>query len=87
MTKELINVKLGESDDPSELFEEIYRMKNVYETKTNVVADSVLILFVLSAAPAKYHAIITSKMRDKEEKLTLDDLEDAMNAQWRLTPE
>gem|GEM_PF-6951265 len=87
MTKELINVKLAESDDPSELFEEMYRIKNMYETKTNVVADSVLIPFVLSAAPAKYHAIITSEMRDKEENLTLDDLEDAMNDQWRLTPE
>ena len=71
MTKELINVKLAESDDPSELFEEMYRIKNMYETKTNVVADSVLIPFVLSAAPAKYHAIITSEMRDKEENLTL----------------
>jgi len=87
MTKKLINVKLGEIDDPSELFEEMYRIKNVHETKTNVVADSVLIPFVLSAAPAKYHAIITSEMRDKEEKLTLDDLEDAMNDQWRLTLE
>jgi len=43
--------------------------------------------FVLSAAPEKYHAIITSEMRDKAERLTLDDLEDAMNDQWRLTPE
>jgi len=67
MTKELINVKLGESDDLSELFEEIYRIKNVYETKTNVVTDSVLIPFVLSATPAKYHAIITIEMRDKAE--------------------
>jgi len=47
MTKELINVKLGESDDSSELFEEIYRIKNVYETKTNVVAESVLIPFLI----------------------------------------
>jgi len=80
MTKELINVKLSESDDPSELFEELYCIKNVYETKTNVVADKVLIPFVLSAAPTTYHAIITSE-------ITLDDLEDAMNDQWRLTPE
>jgi len=41
MTKKLINVTLGESDDPSKLFEKIYRIKNVYETKTNVTADSV----------------------------------------------
>ena len=46
-----------------------------------------LIPFVLSAAPAKYHAIITSEMRDKAEKLTLDYRKDAMNDQWRLTPE
>jgi len=57
MKKEL---KLGESEDPSELFEEIYRIKNVYETKTNVVAESILIPFVLSAASTKYY-----EMRDK----------------------
>ena len=87
MMKELINVKLNNEDDPGELFEELYRIKNVYETKSNVVEDDDLIPYVLSAAPAKYHAIITSEMRDKGSNLTLDDLEEAMNDQWRLTPE
>ena len=87
MTKELINVKLDAKTDPGELFEDLYRIKNIYETETNVVEDSTLIPYVLSAVPEKYHAIITSEMRDKGNALTLDDLEDAMNDQWRLTPE
>ena len=87
MTKELINVKLDAKTDPGELFEDLYRIKNIYETETNVVEDSTLISYILSAVPEKYHAIITSEMRDKGNVLTLDDLEDAMNDQWRLTPE
>ena len=52
-----------------------------------MVEDNTLIPYVLSVAPEKHHAVITSEMRDKGNNLTSDDLEDAMNDQWRLTPE
>ena len=52
-----------------------------------MVEDNTLIPYVLSAAPEKHHAVITSEMRDKGNNLTLDDLEEAMYDQWHLTPE
>ena len=87
MTAELVKVKLDEKNDPAELFEQIYKIKNMYASPSNKVDDEKLIPYVLAGAPNKYHSIITNEVRTKGSALTLDDLEDVMNDQWRLTPE
>ena len=63
MTAELVKVKIGETKDPAELFEELYKIKNMYSTASNKVNDETLIPYMLAGAPNKYHGIITSKMR------------------------
>ena len=42
-----------------------------------------MIAVILDAAPEEYHAVLTLEQRLRGDKLTLNDLETAMNQFWR----
>ena len=62
MTVELGKVKLSDKSNPEVLFEELYRIKNMYTSASNKVKDEQLIPYVLTGSPSRYHSGANRKL-------------------------
>ncbi|CAJ1934665.1 unnamed protein product [Cylindrotheca closterium] len=82
MRREMDRVNMKKDDDPNRLFEQISQIENKYVTQKLSLED--LLAIVLDAAPIEYGATITAETRNKGNALTLEDIREAMHAQWRI---
>jgi hypothetical protein len=82
--RQMLNrVSMKRNDDPAVLFESLSKIENKYNTATRKLDEEDLIAVVLDKAPREYQAVLTSEQRFKGDKLTLADLNSAMNQHWR----
>ena len=81
----LNNVRMKKNDDPSVLFEKIYKIQNRYNTASRKLDDEDLIATVIVAAPMEYQSLLIAEQRRLGDKLTLNDLEEAMRLYYRYT--
>jgi len=83
--KKLFNVSKREGDDdPTYLFDEVRRIEARYNTATSKMSDELLLAAVVIQADSMYDDVIASEQRNKGDKLTLDDLEEAMTTLYRV---
>jgi hypothetical protein len=78
-------VSMKKDDDPSSLFEQICGMDNRFQRSAIHMTDEEKIATIIMAAPKEYVTLLTSKQRQKGANLKLEDLQEAMLAQWRQT--
>ena len=52
---------MGQNEDPKKLFEKIKAVETRFNTKTKKISEAEKIAVVLSQAPLKYQAILTSE--------------------------
>ena len=77
----LNKVSMKSTDEPDKLFEQLGEIQN-YDTNGNV-DEADLMAVVFTVAPAKYQSVLSSLQLEKKDKLTLEDLEEAMDQVWR----
>jgi len=65
------------------LFEQVSSIENQYNAPGVKIDEGDLIAVILDAAPEEHHAVLTLEQRLRGDKLTLNDLETAMNQFWR----
>ncbi|CAJ1954020.1 unnamed protein product [Cylindrotheca closterium] len=82
MRYEMDRVNMKKDDDPNRLCEQISQIENKYVTQKLSLED--LLAIVSDAAPIEYGATITAEKRNKGNALTLEDIREAMHAQWRI---
>ena len=70
-------------EHPSTLFDQLALVKTAYETATRTLDEEDQIAVILEKAPTEYKAVLTSEQRHKGSRLTLEDLESAMNDHHR----
>ena len=80
----LNRVKMGKTDDPIELFEQIASIKNAFQTNKQTVDEEDLLATVLEKAPEEYASILATEKRMKGANLTLENLEAAMDTEYRI---
>ena len=77
----LNKVSMKSTNEPNKLFEQLGKIQN-YDTNGN--ANEVdLMAVVFTVAPGKYQNLLLSLKLEKKDKLTLEDLEEAMDQVWR----
>ena len=76
----LNQISMSRKEDPVTLFEQISKIENQFSTTINK-ADAIAI--VMDAAPDEYQAILNTEQRAKGDDITLQDLADTMDQQWR----
>jgi hypothetical protein len=69
------------------LFNQIAAVENAYNSSGQNIDQEELIAVVFDRAPKDYKAVLTAEQRLKGNVLTLNDLEDAMNAYFRTFDE
>ena len=76
---------MSKTDDPSELFEQIASIKNAFQTNnTQTVDEEDLLATVSEKAPEEYASILATEERSKGANLTLENLEAAMDTEYRI---
>lgn len=76
----LNNVTIKGNYEPDKLFEQLSEIQN-YDTNGTVdKADLMAVIFMVM--PNKYQSMLTSFQLEKKDKLTLEELEGAMNQVW-----
>ena len=83
MRQALNGVTMKKEDNPANLFEELSKIKNQYDTVSVKVTEEELIATVLEKAPREYSTVLTCEQRMKGAGLALTDLAEAMNQLWR----
>ena len=83
LAEELGELKMGNKEHPSVLFERISEIKNKYRFAGTQVDESDLIAKVLKIVPKDYKSIAMAERRHKGAKFDLDSLEDCMTDYWR----
>ena len=71
---------MSHKEDPVTLFEQLSKIENQFSTAVNK-ADAIAI--VMDAAPDEYQAILNTEQRAKGDEITLQDLAETMDQQWR----
>ena len=85
LRRRLDRVEMSKTDDPSELFEQIASIKNAFQTNnTQTVDEEDLLATVLEKAPEEYASILATEERSKGANLTLENLEAAMDTEYRI---
>ena len=85
LRQRLNRVEMSKTDDPSELFEQISSIKNAFQTNnTQTVDEEDLLATVLEKAPEEYASILATEKRSKGANLTLENLEAAMDTEYRI---
>jgi hypothetical protein len=79
----LNDVSMKKNEDPAILFEQLAEIEVAYAGNTIKITEHDCIGVVFATASEKYHSVLTSEQRTKGDKLTMNDLEDAMNQFWR----
>ena len=77
----LNKVLMKSGEEPDKLFEQLREIQNYDMNGTVDEADLMAVVFTV--APAKYQSVLTSLQLEKKDKLTLEDLEEAMNQVWQ----
>jgi Tfp pilus assembly PilM family ATPase len=85
MRQAMSAVSMKKDDDPSSLFEQISGIDNRFQQPNLKMPDEEKIAVILMATPKEYVTLLTSEQRQKGASVTLDDLQEAMLAQWRQT--
>ena len=75
---------MGKTDDPSKLFEKIASIKNAFQTNKQTVDEEDLLATVLKKASEEYASILATEERTKGANLTLENLEAAMDTEYRI---
>ena len=83
LAEELGELKMGNKEHPSVLFERISKIENKYRFAGIQVDESDLIAKVLKIVPKDYKSIVMAERRHKGAKFDLDSLEDCMTDYWR----
>jgi hypothetical protein len=83
LRQKLNKVSMKKNQDPATLFEQISSIENQYNAPGVKIDEGDMIAVVLDAASAEYQAVLTAEQRLRGDKLTLNDLETAMNQHWR----
>mmetsp|Transcript_18815 Transcript_18815/g.23344 ORF Transcript_18815/g.23344 Transcript_18815/m.23344 type:complete len:1201 (+) Transcript_18815:436-4038(+) len=81
----LNEVSMKKDEDPCTLFEQISAIENKFNTKNRKIEEEELIAVVMAAAPEQYASALTSEIRRQGSNLSLSDLEEVMDEQWRQT--
>ena len=76
----LNQISMSRKEDPVTLFEQLSKIENQFSTTINK-ADAIAI--VMDAAPDEYQAILNTEQRAKGDEITLQDLAETMDQQWR----
>ena len=76
----LNQISMSHKEDPVTLFEQLSKIENQFSTTINK-ADAIAI--VMDAAPDEYQAILNTEQRAKGDEITLQDLAETMDQQWR----
>ena len=76
----LNQISMSRKEDPVTLFEQLSKIENQFSTTINK-ADAIAI--VMDAAPDEYQAILNTEQRAKGDDITLQDLAETMDQQWR----
>jgi hypothetical protein len=84
LRNKLNNLSMADGDDPKVLFEEISTIENRYNIGTNRVDEADLIALVMQKAPKMYKSVIAAQELRLGNRLTLTDLESAMDKLYRV---
>ena len=76
----LNQISMTKKEDPSTLFEQLSKIENQFNT---AIGKEDAIAIILDAAPAEYQSVLNAEQRAKGSNITLQDLADAMDQQWR----
>ena len=74
----LSSVSMGKDSDPAKLFNKLAKIKTAYNSATNIVQESELVMTVVRVAPAKYSETIKKVMKAKGNSLTVKDMKKEM---------
>lgn len=85
MRKRLNGVKLSSGENPKKMFEQLAAIQNAYSNSERNIGDDELVAVVLGQAPKAYTTVLATEERIRGDNLTLKDLEQAMNVQWRIS--
>ena len=77
----ILNKVLMKNDDSNKLFEQLGEIQN-YNTNENV-GKANLMAVVFMVTPARYQSVLFSLQLEKKDKLTLEDLKEAMDQVWQ----
>ena len=84
-TRKMNAVQLNKGADPANLFEQIKSVENQFSDLPQKLTENDKIAVVLEKAAEEYGVILSNTAREKGNHLAMDDLEDAMKIQWRIT--
>jgi len=84
MRTRLNNVRMSNGENPKKLFEQLAAIENAYKSEDQYIDEDDMIAVVLGQAPKAYSAVLATEQRIRGDELRLQDLEFAMNAQWRI---
>jgi hypothetical protein len=85
MRQTLSTVSMKKDEDPSSIFEQICGIDNRFQRAAIALTEEEKIATILLAASKEYVTLLTAEQRLKGANLKLDDLQEAMLAQWRQT--
>eukprot|EP00977_Amphora_coffeiformis_P019679 scaffold7386_cov160-Amphora_coffeaeformis.AAC.9 len=77
----LNKVSMKPKDNPEKLFEQLAEIQN-YDEKGSIDEED-LMAVVFTVAPKQYQSVLSAVQLEKKDKLTLEDLEEAMDQVWR----
>jgi hypothetical protein len=77
----LMRLQLKQREDPSSLFTQIADLSNRYGVHD--FPEQQVIAVIMNAVPPEYRAVIANELRTKQEALTLDEVEDALESYQR----
>ena len=84
-TRKMNLIKLKKGTDPAHLFELIKSVENQFSDLPQKLTKDEKIAVVFEKAADEYGVILANTARDKGTRLTMDDLEESMKMQWRIT--
>ena len=84
-TRKMNTIKLKKGTDPAHLFELIKSVENQFSDLPQKLTEDKKIAAVFEKASDEYGIILANTARDKGTALTMDDLEESMKMQWRIT--
>ena len=84
-TRKMNAIALKKGTDPAHLFELIKSVENQFSDLTQKLTEDEKIAAVFEKASEEYGVILANTARDKGTSLTMEDLEESMKMQWRIT--
>jgi hypothetical protein len=84
LRRKLNAVYMKDNENPSVLFEKIASIKNAFAMNGHNIQEDELLATVMEKAPKSYSGILATETRIQANALTLQNLEDAMDAEFRI---